>query len=294
MWLTGLGWRHPHYVELLASKPSLPFLEVHSENFFARGAAPVAMLSQARLDYEISLHGVGLGLGSAVGLDAWHLDQLADLVTRIDPVRVSDHASFARAPSLGAEGGVVHGADLLPVPFTEDALVVMCRHVQQVQERLQRPILIENLSAYVEWAQADYEEVDFLMQVARRTGCQLLLDVNNLVVNALNTGRADAVTTACKWVDAVELGSVGEIHLAGYNDSGPLVIDDHGSGVHAPVWEVYAHAIQRLGAVPTLLEWDTQVPDLAVLLQEVAKADQVASLALTGRLTGPIVPGWAP
>lgn len=269
---TGIGLRQPHYRELLASPPALGFVEVHSENFFAAGGAAFGVLMQAREHYPVSLHGVGLALGSAAGLDPWHLDQLAALVDRVEPARVSDHACFARAP-LAAGGPVVHGSDLLPLAFTPASLALMCTHVQQVQERLRRPLLVENLSAYLCWQDSTLSEPAFFNQLTRRTGCGLLLDVNNLVVNALNDGAADPVAEACAWVDAIDPASVGEIHLAGYHDTGSLVIDDHGSRVHGRVWQVFAHAVARLGPRPTLIEWDTALPALEVLLDEAAQAE---------------------
>jgi uncharacterized protein len=260
-------------VQLLEDKPALPFVEVHSENFFGEGGAALQVLHEVRAQYALSLHGVGLALGSAVGLDEWHLQRLAALVQRTQPVRVSDHACFARAPRRsGAEP--VHGSDLLPIAFTPASLEIMVSQVQQVQERLKQPILVENLSAYLHWADDVIDEPAFFNALTRRSGCGLLLDVNNLVVNALNEASRDkaaAVAAACAWVDRLDANSVGEIHLAGYNDSGAIVIDDHGSPVHAPVWQVYRHAVQRLGARPTLLEWDTDLPAFEVLLQEAAK-----------------------
>jgi uncharacterized protein (UPF0276 family) len=267
----GIGWRQPHYAELLERRPPLGFIEVHSENFFAEGGAALAVLEQGRAHYELSLHGVGLSLGSAAGLDPWHLDRLAALVDRMEPLRVSDHASFARAPRH--EGGpVVHGSDLLPIAFTDASLALMVRHVQQVQERLRRPLLVENISAYLAWDDDHIAEPEFFNELARRTGCGLLLDLNNLVVNALNRGARDPVAEACAWVDALDPGLVGEIHLAGYDDTGPLVIDDHGSPVHEPVWRVYRHAMARLGPCPTLIEWDTALPALDVLLGQATLA----------------------
>ncbi|MED5621320.1 MNIO family bufferin maturase [Ideonella sp. BN130291] len=277
--MAGIGLRQPHYGELLEGRPPLAFLEVHSENFFAEGGAALAVLQQAREHYPVSLHGVGLALGSAAGLDPWHLDKLAALVARVQPCQVSDHACFARAP-LHDGGPVVHANDLLPVAFNEASLAIMAANVSRVQDRLQRPILVENLSAYVAWADDTLAEADFLNQLACRTGCGLLLDVNNLVVNALNAA-ADPVASACAFVDAVDAPAVGEIHLAGYHDDGEIVIDDHGSRVHAPVWQVYRHAVARLGAVPTLIEWDTGVPALQVLLDEAALAQQAAAEALS-------------
>jgi uncharacterized protein len=248
-------------------------VEVHSENFFADGGAAMGVLHAARERWPVSLHGVGLGLGSAAGIDEQHLQRLASLVQRIEPVRVSDHACFARAPRR-AGGPVVHGSDLLPIAFTDAALAIMVTNVQRVQDQLKRPLLVENLSAYLHWADDALAEPDFFNQLLQRSGCGLLLDVNNLVVNALNADRdeAAAVRSACAWIDKINAAGVGEIHLAGYQDCGDIVIDDHGSRVHAPVWQVFAHAVQRLGPRPTLIEWDTALPPLDVLLQEANKA----------------------
>lgn len=279
--IAGIGWRHAHERELLEGRPALPFVEVHSENFFAEGGASLALLHEARSTYDISLHGVGLALGSAVGLDAWHLDRLAALIERIDPVRVSDHASFARAPrQRGAPP--VHASDLLPIAFTPASLDILAANVQQVQERLARPIGVENLSAYLGWADDSVPEAEFFNQLARRTGCWLLLDVNNLVVNALNAGAADPAAVAGAFIDAIDPAAVGEIHLAGFSrGSDGLVVDDHGSRVHAPVWRAYAHAVERVGAKPTLIEWDTGLPAFEVLLGEAREADRVAAAALS-------------
>lgn len=280
----GIGWRHPHYAALLEQRPALGFLQVHSENFFGStlpaGGAALATLSAAREWYPISLHGVGLSLGSATGLDAWHLDQLAALVQRIEPIRVSDHACFARG--VRSDGVALHAADLLPIPFTHEALDVMCANVQQTQDRLKRSILVENLSAYVNYAQADYSEAQFLNELAQRSGCQLLLDVNNLFVNALNAqaaplrDRALASQAACAFMDDLQPGIVAEMHLAGHCEMDDIVIDDHGSAVCEEVWQLYAHAVRRFGAQAALIEWDTQVPELAVLLAHAERADRVA------------------
>jgi uncharacterized protein len=273
----GIGWRAPHYRELMVLRPELAFLEVHSENFFGDGGAALAVLEEGRAAYDISLHGVGLALGSACGLDTWHLDRLARLVARIDPVRVSDHACFARV--LSPAGPVVHGADLLPLAYTPASLDLMVRHVQQVQDRLRRPLLVENLSAYLRWDDDCLPEAEFFNQLSRRSGCGLLLDLNNLVVNALNDGAEDPVAQACAFVDALDASAVGEIHLAGYEDTGMLVIDDHGSRVHAPVWQVFAHTMRRLGPRPTLIEWDNHLPALEVLLDEARLAQACAAWA---------------
>jgi len=275
---TGIGWRHPHDAELLREQPALDFLEVHSENFFAPGGAARAVLRQGRERYPISLHGVGLSLGSAQGIDAWHLEQLAALVQEIEPVRVSDHASFARGVLPG--GAALHASDLLPSPFTREALDTLCANVQRVQDRLRRPIAVENLSAYLRWRVADMDEPSFLNALAQRTGCQLLVDVNNIFVNALNEHDAHPLQSGRLWLDAIAPGAVAELHLAGHVDCGDIVIDDHGSRVCADVWSLYRHALQRFGAVPSLIEWDTDLPELAVLLDEAATARQHASAAL--------------
>jgi len=265
----GIGWRQPHYEALLAERPALGFIEVHSENFFAGGGITLAVLDAGREAYPVSLHGVGLGLGSAAGLDGWHLERLARLVQRVQPEWVSDHACFARV------GSGLHAADLLPIPFNDESLALMVRHVDQVQQRLGRPMLVENISAYVGWAGDTLAEPEFFSELTRRSGCGLLLDVNNLFVNARNDGLAPeaAAQQAMRWVDAIRPGSVGEIHLAGHceRDDG-LVIDDHGSRVREEVWRVYEYAVRRFGAVPTLIEWDTDVPALDVLLGEAERA----------------------
>jgi uncharacterized protein len=258
--------------------PALGFIEVHSENFFAEGGAALAVLRQGRERYPVSLHGVGLSLGSAAGIDPWHLDRLHRLVQAIEPVRVSDHASFARGP-LGS-GQPVHAADLLPVPTSHEALDVMCANVQRVQDRLRRPIAVENLSAYVRWRDPDMDEPAFLNALARRTGCGLLVDVNNVYVNARNAvlrGEVtDPVDLSVRWLDAIDPGAVAELHLAGHVDLGDIVIDDHGSRVCDPVWSLYRHALQCFGAVPTLIEWDTDLPALDVLLDEAQRAREIA------------------
>jgi hypothetical protein len=191
---------------------------------------------------------------------------LAALVRRVEPVRISDHACFARAP-LRSGQAPVHGSDLLPIAFTPASLDIMVRNVEQVQQRLGRPIAVENLSAYLRWADDSLDEAQFLGELARRSGCRLLLDLNNLVVNAINQG-VDPVGASCRFVDAIDANQVAEIHLAGFNAQGPVVIDDHGSRVHEPVWQVFRHAMRRLGPRPTLIEWDTDIPALDVLLDE--------------------------
>ena len=264
-------------------RPSLAFVEVHSENFFNPNDAAAQVLAAVRADYPVSLHGVGLALGSACGLDDRHLQQLAALVERIDPVRVSDHASFARAP--WAQRGVVHANDLLPIAFTQSALNIMCANVLRVQECVHRPILVENLSSYLDFAERDYSEPEFFTELGRRSGCGLLLDINNLMVNALNANEPDPLQSVCEWLDELAKIAhpvmVAEIHLAGFSKQHGLIIDDHSSPVAAPVWQAYAHALLRFGSVPTLIEWDDQLPTLSVLLNEAAKATALHDMTLS-------------
>lgn len=290
---SGVGLRQPHHVQALAPaglQAAPAFVEVHSENFFGAGGPALRQLDAARAAWPVSLHGVGLALGSAAGLDAWHLDRLARLVHRIDPVRVSDHACFGRA-ALVRGGPVHHACDLLPVAFTPASLAIMVAHVQQVQERLRRTILVENLAAYLHWADDAMAEPDFFNALAQRSGCGVLLDVNNLVVNACNDhpgSPARAVAAACRWIDQIAPACVGEIHLAGHDASGSLVIDDHGSRVGAAVWQVFAHAVRRFGPRPTLIEWDHALPAWAELLREACHAE-----ALIAAHSGPPAMGGA-
>ncbi|MEP6772938.1 MAG: DUF692 domain-containing protein, partial [Polaromonas sp.] len=200
------------------------------------------------------------------------------LVERIEPVRVSDHACFARGMAAGRE---LHAADLLPIAFNNATLNVMCANVQRVQDRLKRPLLVENLSAYLHFNSSDRDEATFLRELVERTGCSLLVDVNNIYVNALNArlagSAADPLAACLQWLDQLPPGCVGELHLAGHCDGGDIVIDDHGSRVCTEVWQIYRHAQQRFGGVPALVEWDTDIPPLAVLLEEAACARNITA-----------------
>jgi uncharacterized protein (UPF0276 family) len=286
----GIGWRHPHYHALLEQRPELGFIEVHSENFFADGGAALALLQQAREHYALSLHGVGLSLGSAGPLDDWHLQQLQRLVSRMQPWMVSEHAAYARGvplPAAKLAGGragelIVHANDLLPLPFSRAALRALVEHVDQVQTLLGRRIAIENVSAYLvppggEEITAPEVEAGFLRELAERSGCRLLVDVNNLVVNALNAQRRGValdVQAHCeRWLDQIDPCSVAEIHLAGHDLGGAIVIDHHGCAVPDSVWPVYAAALRRFGPVPTLVEWDNHLPPFEELLRQARLAD---------------------
>ncbi|MEN3111009.1 DUF692 domain-containing protein [Uliginosibacterium paludis] len=255
----GIGLRAPHYRELLGTLPALDFLEVHAENFFHAGGAVLAVLEAVRAHYPLSLHGVGLSLGSADGLRETHLDKLAALVERVQPEWVSEHMAWAAVDAL-------HMADLLPVPTTDEALTRMAEHVDRLQTRLRRPILVENISSYLRYQDGGQGDLAFLAGLARRTGCGVLLDVNNLYVNAINHGF-DALAE----LHSLPADCVGEIHLAGHSETPLGLIDTHGSPVCEDVWQLYRAAIAHCGPQPTLIERDTDIPSLAELL---AEADQ--------------------
>jgi len=260
---TGVGLRPVHYRQILQERPRVGWFEVHSENYFGAGGQPLHYLESIRDAYPLSLHGVGLSLGSAGPLDEDHLRRLGDLISRIQPGLVSEHLSWGRV-------GPRHLNDLLPLPYTEEALGVVCDHIDEVQERLRRQILVENISSYIQFRQSTIPEGEFIARVAQRTGCGILLDVNNLYVNEANNG-IDPVA----YLDALPVSSIREIHLAGHDRAGTLLIDTHGTRVAAPVWELYAQALDRCGPVATLIEWDTDIPPLEVLLDEARHAATV-------------------
>jgi hypothetical protein len=263
----GVGLRFPHHQAFVDTHPPIGWLEVHTENYMG-GGTPLRYLEILRRDYPLSLHGVGLSLGSADGLDQTHLDRLARVVERIEPALVSEHLSWSVV-------GQTYLADLLPLPMTEEALTIVCAHVDQTQTRLGRQILVENPSTYLQFRHSTIPEWEFLASVAARTGCGILCDVNNVYVSAQNHGW-DAST----YLRALPPAAIGEIHLAGHSittlDSGvTLRIDDHGSRVAPAVWALYEQALARFGPVPTLIEWDTNIPPLQVLLAEAAEADRL-------------------
>ncbi|APV49815.1 hypothetical protein BWI17_09060 [Betaproteobacteria bacterium GR16-43] len=263
----GIGLRAPHYAEIARRKPRLAFLEVHSENFFGDGGPPLAWLERFRADYPLSLHGVGLSLGTADALDETHLAKLAALAQRFEPALVSEHLCW------GAIGGRFAN-DLLPLPYTEPALARVIEQIGHAQDRLGRRILVENVSSYLEFEDSTIPEWEFLAETARASGCGILLDVNNIHVNAMNHGF-----DALRYLDAIPARAVEEIHLAGYEESGGLLIDTHGARVFPEVWRLYEAAIARFGARPTLVEWDTDIPELDVLLREASTATAILERA---------------
>jgi uncharacterized protein len=260
----GIGLRFQHHQAVLDGHPDVAWLEVHTENYMG-GGSPLAYLDAIRRDYPISLHGVGLSLGSADGLDLDHLERIRRVVERFEPGLVSEHLSWSVV-------GGVYLADLLPLPMTEEALAVVCEHVEQTQAYLKRQILIENPSSYLQYRHSSIPEWEFIAAVAARTGCGILCDVNNIYVSGSNHGWDPA-----SYLAALPKGSIGEIHLAGHTvrqlaNGQTLRIDDHSARVADPVWTLYEKALTRFGPRPTLIEWDNNIPPLAILVEEAAHA----------------------
>jgi uncharacterized protein (UPF0276 family) len=263
----GIGLRAQHHVQVLSQKPPVAWFEAHSENYFADGGAHVDCLSRIRCDYPLSLHGVGLSLGSTDELDPTHLARLRRAVTRFEPALLSEHLSWS---SVG--GRFVN--DLLPLPYSEEALRHVSTRIGQVQDALGRQILLENVSSYLQFAASTMTEWQFLAAVAAESGCGILLDINNIYVAARNHGFA------CEdFLQGIPRGVVQEFHLAGHDridiEGREVLIDTHGSPVCEEVWNLYRAAVRRFGQVPTLIEWDTDIPALEVLRAEAAKADSL-------------------
>jgi uncharacterized protein (UPF0276 family) len=263
----GVGLRAAHHDTLPAQRPDVGWIEAHTENYFHASGPAARALDRARSHYPLSLHGVGLALGSADPLDREHLRQVRDAIKRYEPVLVSEHACWGHVDGH-------HFNDLLPLPYTEEAVEHLAARLRAVQDFLERQVLLENLSAYVAFAQSPLGEGEFLAAVVERSDCGLLLDVNNVYVNAHNLDLEPEAFLA-----ALPVTSVREIHLAGHSrrrvGAHDLLIDDHGSVVPEPVWELYRAALRRFGHVPTLVEWDTNVPALDVLVHEAHVADTV-------------------
>lgn len=268
----GIGLRFQHHRAVLEEKPRVAWFEVHSENYFG-GGTPLRYLDTIRHDYPVSLHGVGLSLGSAEGLDERHLARLRRLMERIEPGLVSEHLAW------NAVDGT-HFADLLPLPLTEETLSVVGRNIEVTQDFLGRQILLENPSSYLRYRHSSIPEWQFMAEIAERTGCGILCDVNNIFVSACNHGF-----DARHYLRSLPAEHIGEIHLAGhrmrsFDDGRSIRIDDHGSRVCDEVWQLYAFATERFGQVPTLIEWDTDVPALSVLTEEAAKAQAIMDAQL--------------
>ena len=257
----GIGLRARHYQDILSAPPAVGWFEAHSENYFAEGGLPLYYLERIRSDYPLSLHGVGLSLGSTDSLNNAHLRKLKSLVARFEPGLVSEHLSWGSVSERYLN-------DLLPLPYTEEALMHVANHIMQVQDFLGRQILIENVSSYLQYQQSTIPEWEFLAEISARSGCGILLDLNNIHVSAVNH-HFDPLA----YLHAIPAAAVQEIHLAGFDKHGECLIDTHGKAVCDDVWTLYGYALAHVGNVPTLIEWDTDIPALSVLLEEARKAD---------------------
>ncbi|MBB5699884.1 DUF692 domain-containing protein [Sphingomonas yantingensis] len=264
----GLGLRKPHYAEFLSHKVPVDFVEVISENFMVDGGQPRRILREVRERYPVALHGVSMSLGSADGLDPAYLARLRALVDEVDPLFVSDHLSWSRIDGFSAH-------DLLPIPYTQEALSVVCANIDRAQAALGRTMLIENPSSYLALGPAEMTEWAFLESVCDRTGCGVLLDVNNVFVSAANHGF-----DALDYLDGLPHARVRQVHLAGHSQGEQLLIDTHDRPVPPSVWDLYAHVLPKLGAVATMIERDDDIPPLAELLGELATARRIAATGI--------------
>ena len=259
----GVGLRAPHYAEILQHKPSLGLLEVHSENFFDTGGLSRAYLAALRADYAVSTHGVGLSLGGTDPLDVAHLRKLRALVDWLEPAIISEHLCW-----VGVDGRFSN--DLLPLPYTEDAIAHVVDRINAVQDYLAQPILIENLSSYVAFDASTMPEWEFVNVVAARSGCKILLDLNNIFVSEKNHGYAEEA-----YISGISSHFVGQMHLAGHTVTESMLIDTHSAPVCDGVWSLFAKAVARFGAQPTIVEWDSEIPVWSVLHAEALRATRV-------------------
>jgi uncharacterized protein (UPF0276 family) len=260
----GVGLRAQHYRDLLeADANPVPWVEILADNFLARGGTVLANLERVRERYPFSFHCVGMSLGSTDPLNMEYLYRLKELADGFQPAQISDHLAW-----VGVNGRYVH--DLVPMPYTQESLEHMAVRIDQVQNLLGRTILIENPSAYLAFSNSEITEPEFLQALTEKTGCELLIDVNNIHVSAVNNGFSTS-----EYLSAIPAERVREIHLAGYEEMDGYLFDTHGQRVHEPVWALYKQAIQHFGSVPTLIEWDTDIPAFEVLADEAAKAQAV-------------------
>ena len=265
--LTGIGLRTPHMSEFLDTKPGVAWVEVHSENYFGEGGRPTHHLEQVRKDYPVSLHGVSMSLGSADDLNWQHLNQLRDLHHRIDACLISEHLSWS-----SLNGQYFH--DLLPLPYTEEALEHVSAKIQQVQEFLNKQILIENISAYLSYLHSTIPEWEFIAELSKRSGCGILLDVNNIYVSSVNLGF-----NPFDFINAIPADAIQEIHLAGFSasivDGKEVLVDTHNNPVVPAVWDIFRYTIERVGPKPTIIEWDTDLPTLDKLCMEAYRSEEI-------------------
>lgn len=263
----GVGLRSAHYEAALTGQVEVDFVEVHAENFFMSGGASLAVLDEVATCYPISLHATALGLGSTVGAPEHYVQKLKYLVDRINPLFVSDHAAHGWSTR---NGKFQHSGDLLPIAFNNENLATLCRNVEHIQQTLNRRILVENITSYIKLSNNTMTENNFLADLTKHTGCGLLIDLNNLVVNALNAKNTKPLDYVAEWLGAIPTDAVGEIHLAGCKPqlAGEFIIDDHSCEVSEIVWIAYRIAVQRFGPVPTLVEWDVDLPSWEILVHQ--------------------------
>ena len=269
----GVGYKPQHFAQILENPGAVGWLEIHAENYMGDGGRPLAQLRVLAERFPISVHGVGLSIGGEAPLDTDHLARLKHLVGWLQPASFSEHLAWSTHESHFLN-------DLLPLPYTEVTLARICAHIDQVQDTVGRQMLLENPSNYLAFAESQIPEVEFLAEIATRTGCGLLFDVNNVFVSATNQK-----TDPYSYIDAFPLDRVGEIHLGGHDEDlddqgAPLLIDSHGREVVEPVWEMYAYTIRRGGPKPSLIEWDTDVPDWPVLESEATRAGTILQQVL--------------
>jgi uncharacterized protein (UPF0276 family) len=277
----GIGLRLPHLAEVVATSPAIGWLEIHPENFLANPHATELLVELSRR-YPISIHSVGISIGSADGVDPHHLQRLRALVDVIDPILVSGHLAWSS----------YHGTylnDLLPLPYDDQSLRVVATHLEQVQDALGRPYLVENPSTYVAFSTSTMTELEFLNALVERTRCQLLCDVSNIYVSGHNMGY-----DPYRFIDGLPAAAIGEVHLGGFTAEddeatagATLLVDTHASTIAEPVWDLYAYAVRRMGARPTLIEWDSELPRLETLVAESVRADVVRTMTLEGSHAGP-------
>jgi uncharacterized protein (UPF0276 family) len=256
----GIGLRTTHFARFMAERPPVDWIEAVTENFMAPGGRPVAVLEKVRAEVPVVLHGVSLAIGSVDPIPERYLSELAALVRRVEPALVSDHLCWGTH-----RGQYVH--DLLPLPYTEESLAHVTSRVQQVQERLGRQLLLENPSSYVAFKDSTMKEWEFLAELTRRSGCGVLLDVNNVYVSARNFGFEPL-----EYLGGIPVDRVGYLHLAGHSDKGKYLFDSHDHQVPVPVWNLYREALRRFGRVPSLVEWDDAIPPLEEVVAESRRA----------------------
>jgi len=278
----GVGLRHQHFQDALKGSPFIDFVEVHAENFFADGSLASAFLDDFSEIYDLSLHSTSMGLGSASGVNERYLERLKRLIDRVDPRIISDHASFSWSEYKNQS---IHSGDLLPLEFTNTSLNVLVENIDQAQQYLGRQLLIENVSSYIQFDRSNIEETEFLVTAAERSQSRLLVDLNNLLVNAKNESSEDPLESSIRWLDQIPRHLVGEIHLAGYSpaDTYDVIIDDHSQAVSHDCWELYRYSLERFGSVATLIEWDNELPSWDTLVAEAKKARRIFDSVYTSQ-----------